>query len=180
MCAHLSFHAGSSAQDSRSQPGSCPHAHSPSLCGPPASLADPPPPGPHPVGSHKTPPASTHIEFPLSLHRQGRRWAEGSEARRKGTFGFLSKNGSKCIHLGSLLVLGGGLFCFDCAKYAISLLPPKAWSMGWLISKADLLRVADLSPTGPTACGGVSLTRLPSDPSVHYSLGSAILPECLR
>ena len=74
------------------------------------------------------------------------------------------KNGFKCIHLGSF---GGSCFCFDCAKYAISLLPPKAWSMGWLIRKADLLRVAVPSPTGPTARGRASLTRLPSDPSVH-------------
>ena len=39
--------------------------------------------------------------------------------------------------------------------------------MGWLIRKADLLRVAVPSPTGPTARGRASLTRLPSDPSVH-------------
>ena len=105
-----------------------------------------------------------------------RRRAEGSEETRKGTFGFLCKNGSKCIHLGSL---GRSCFCFDCAKYAISLLPPKAWSMGWLIRKADLLRVAVLSPIRPTARGGASLTRLPSGPSMHQSLGSAVLPECL-
>lgn len=51
--------------------------------------------------------------------------------------------------------------------------------MGWLIRKADLLRVAVLSPIRPTARGGASLTRLPSGPSMHQSLGSAVLPECL-
>ena len=74
---------------------------------------------------------------------------EGSEERRKGTFGFLSKMD---LNVFTWVFYLGVCFRLDCAKYALPWLPPKAWSMGWLIRKADLLRVACSPEPHQTYC----------------------------